>query len=278
MSDSLKIKILDLLENGFANREAEARQAFAQLRQALNAGAVRAAEPDGEAWRLHEWVRQGILLGFRCGRNRAVPESGNPQARDRDTLPLRAVELMDERSRLIPGGSSIRDGAWIGKGVVCVPPMYINIGAWVGDESMIDSHALIGSCAQIGAGCHISAAAQIGGVLEPAGAWPVIIEDNVFVGAGSCVVEGVLVRKNAVIGAGVTLTSSTPVYDLVRQQVYRPAQGGPLIIPARAVVVPGARPARGDFAREHGIQVATPVIVKYVGDEQDRDFVEDALR
>jgi len=278
MAVSLKDQIGDLVSNYADVRRGEAREAFARLREALNEGTVRAAEKVDGQWRVNEWVRKGILLGFRVGENRDAPETGFVQARDRDTLPLRDMKRLDARSRVVPGGSAIRDGVYIGKGVVCMPPMYINIGAYIDDETMIDSHALVGSCAQIGKRCHISAAAQIGGVLEPAGAWPVIIEDEVLVGAGVCVVEGVIVGQGAVLAAGLTLTSSTPVYDLVDQTIHRATAVRPLVIPPNAVVVPGSRPAKGDFARANGLSLATPVIVKYRDRSSEDSLVEDALR
>ncbi|MCX7044425.1 MAG: 2,3,4,5-tetrahydropyridine-2,6-dicarboxylate N-succinyltransferase [Candidatus Sumerlaeota bacterium] len=276
--EALKNDILDLASSDVAARRFEARRAFASLREALNAGRVRAAEKVDGRWIVNEWVRQGILMGFKVGENRPAPETGVVQARDRDTLPLLSPERFDPRTRLVPGGSSIRDGVFIGRGVVCMPPMYINIGAYVDDETMIDSHALVGSCAQIGKRCHVSAGAQIGGVLEPPGAWPVIIEDGALVGAGVCVVEGVIVEAGAVLGAGVTLTASTPVYDLVRETIHRASSGAPLTIPAGAVVVPGSRPARGAFAQAQGLHVATPLIVKYKDQKNSSDFLEASLR
>jgi 2,3,4,5-tetrahydropyridine-2-carboxylate N-succinyltransferase len=278
VANELESLIVDLVENYDDSRREEARAAFDRLRDALNHGRVRSAEKIDGCWRVNEWVRRGILLGFRVGDNRDAPESGVAQARDRDNLPLRSVALFDERARLAPGGSSIRDGAYIGSGVICMPPMYVNIGAYIDDETMIDSHALVGSCAQVGKRCHVSAAAQLGGVLEPTGAWPVIIEDDALIGAGSCVVEGVIVGEGAVVGAGVTLTSSTPVYDLIGETIHRSTDAAPLAIPPGAVVVPGSRPARGLFAREHALNVATPLIVKYRGGDADKSLVEDALR
>lgn len=275
---SIEAEIQSLLEQGPGAPVEASRAAFARLRAALNEGSVRAAEKVDGVWRVNEWVRQGILLGFRVGENRDAPESGVVQARDRDTLPLMGRGSFDERTRVVPGGSSIRDGAYIGRSVVCMPPMYINIGAYVDDESMIDSHALVGSCAQVGKRCHISAAAQIGGVLEPVGAWPVIIEDDALVGAGVCVVEGVIVGEGAVLGAGVTLTASTPVYDLANATEHRATDDAPLQVPAGAIVVPGSRPARGDYAAENGLHVATPIIVRYRDADGAVSFVEEALR
>jgi len=276
--EELKERVLELTALGDKAPRETARAVFTRLRSALGRGDVRAAECVNGQWRVHEWVRQGILLGFRFGDNRDAPESGCVQARDRDTLPLKPLADFDARCRIVPGGSAIRDGAFVGRGVVCMPPMYINIGAYVDDESMIDSHALVGSCAQVGRRCHISAAAQLGGVLEPPGAWPVIIEDEALVGAGVSVVEGVIVGRGAILGAGVILTSSTPVYDLVDRAIYRAADGQPLRIPPMAVVVPGSRPARGDFAREHNLHVATPLIVKYRDRASGDSMIEDLLR
>jgi 2,3,4,5-tetrahydropyridine-2-carboxylate N-succinyltransferase len=248
---------------------ADAREAVETLLDGLESGKLRAAERDGDGtWRAVPWVKRGILLGFRLGRltDMSIPEEAPGERRftfyDKDTFPLRELEITDD-VRVVPGGSAIRRGAFIGEGVVCMPPMYVNVGAYVGNGTMIDSHALVGSCAQIGERVHLSAAAQIGGVLEPVNATPVIIEDDVIVGGSSGVYEGTIVRRGAVIGAGVVLTRGTPVYDLVWQQVYRATADRPLEIPADAVVVPGARAVKGDWARAEGLSLQTPVIVKY---------------
>jgi 2,3,4,5-tetrahydropyridine-2-carboxylate N-succinyltransferase len=248
-----------------ADRDA-VRASFAKLREALSAGAVRSAEPDAASpggWRVNAWVKQGILLGFRFGDVvDASMDHGKVPFYDKDTLPLRKPGLA-AGVRLVPGGSAVRDGAYIGPGVICMPPMYINIGAYVGEGSLIDSHALVGSCAQIGARVHVSAAAQIGGVIEPVGALPVIIEDEALIGGNTGIYEGAIVKKHAVIAAGTVLTGSTPVYDLVKGEVIKPAADRPLIVPEGAVVVPGARAVAGGKGPEWGLSLATPVIVKY---------------
>ena len=248
-----------------ADRDA-VRTSFAELRAALSNGTVRAAEPDAISplgWRVNTWVKQGILLGFKFGDTVDVSiDDGKLPFYDKDTLPLKRPGL-GAGVRLVPGGSTVRDGAYIAPGVICMPPMYINIGAYVGEQSLIDSHALVGSCAQVGARVHISAAAQIGGVIEPVGALPVIIEDDVLVGGNSGIYEGAIIRRRAVIAAGTVLTGSTPVYDLVRGEIIRPTADYPLVIPEGAVVVPGARRATVGKASDWGLSLATPVIVKY---------------
>ena len=248
-----------------ADRDA-ARSAFARLRESLSTGAVRAAEPDPQSalgWRVNTWVKQGILLGFRFGDLAdASMDHGRLPFYDKDTLPLKRPGL-DARVRIVPGGSAIRDGAYLAPGVICMPPMYVNIGAWVGPDTLIDSHALVGSCAQVGARVHVSAAAQIGGVIEPVGALPVIVEDEVLIGGNTGVYEGVVIKARAVIAAGTVLTGSTPVYDLVRGEVIRPTADRPLVIPEGAVVVPGARAVSVGKGPEWGLSLATPVIVKY---------------
>jgi len=242
------------------------RASFAKLREALSAGTVRSAEPDAASpggWRVNGWVKQGILLGFRFGDVvDASMDDGKLPFYDKDTLPLRQPGLA-AGVRIVPGGSAVRDGAYIGPGVICMPPMYINIGAYVGEGSLIDSHALVGSCAQVGARVHVSAAAQIGGVIEPVGALPVIIEDEALIGGNTGIYEGAIVKKRAVIAAGTILTGSTPVYDLVKGEVIRPSADRSLIIPEGAVVVPGARTVTGGKGPEWGLSLATPVIVKY---------------
>jgi 2,3,4,5-tetrahydropyridine-2,6-dicarboxylate N-succinyltransferase len=248
-----------------ADREA-ARRAFADLRGLLSAGRVRAAEPDATAaggWRTNLWVKQGILLGFRFGTTVDLSaEQGRRAFFDKDTLPLRRLDVASG-VRVVPGGSSIRDGACVGRGVICMPPMYINVGAWVGEDTLVDSHALVGSCAQIGARVHLSAGAQIGGVLEPIGALPVIVEDDVFVGGNTGIYEGTVVKGRAVVAAGTILTGSTPVYDLVRERILVAAPGVPLVIPEGAVVVPGARAVTRGMGQHWGVSLATPIIVKY---------------
>ena len=259
--------------------EAAARVAFLALKAALNAGTVRAAERDaGGVWRANAWVKAGILLGFRLGRVQPAATGTAFPFYDKDTYPLRRVGLEDG-IRIVPGGSAIRDGCYVAPGVVCMPPMYINVGAWVGEGTMVDSHALVGSCAQIGRRVHLSAAAQIGGVLEPAGALPVIIEDEVLVGGNCGVYEGTIVRERAVLAPGTLLTGGTAVFDLVHDRVYRRDGDLPLEIPAGAVVVPGTRPVRSGPGAAAGIGLYAPVIVKYRDERTDMSVrLEDLLR
>ncbi len=269
---SLPERIASLFaEGGNANRD-EARAAFFELQLALGAGSVRAAEPDSSSssgWRVNAWVKQGILLGFRFGDVVDVSaDHGRWPFYDKDTMGLKKPGLA-AGVRIVPGGSTIREGAFIAKGVVCVPPMYVNIGAYVDEGTLVDSHALVGSCAQIGKRVHLSAAAQIGGVIEPVGQLPVIIEDDVLVGGNAGVYEGAVVRRRAVIAAGTVLTGSTPVYDLPRGEIIRPEAGAPLVVPEGAVVVPGARAVTVGKGREWGLSLATPVIVKYRDDRTD---------
>jgi 2,3,4,5-tetrahydropyridine-2-carboxylate N-succinyltransferase len=256
----------------------EALALFAQLRDALNRGAVRAAERNDDGkWRVNGWVKQGILVGFRAGRL-ADTSFGGFSFFDKEDLPLRRLTLA-ENVRLVPGGSAIRDGAYVAPGVICMPPMYINIGAYVDEGTMVDSHALVGTCAQIGKRVHVSAAAQIGGVLEPVGANPVIVEDDVLIGGNCGIYEGTIVRRRAVLAAGVVLTASSRVYDVVREEVIFGSADRPLEIPEGAVVVAGTRRVKGDFASEHGLSIAAPMIVKYRDERTDaRTAIEDALR
>jgi len=244
----------------------------------LEKGTIRAANRDEDGvWVTQAWVKEGILAAFRIG---IINEfaSGALSFLDKDTIPPRRFRK-EEGVRIVPGGTSVRRGAHVAKGVVIMPPAYINVGAYVDEDTMVDSHALVGSCAQIGKRVHISAAAQIGGVLEPVGALPVVIEDDVIVGGNCGIYEGTIVRPRAVIGAGVILTASTPVYDAVREQIYRRTAERPLEIPYGAVVVPGSRPLASDFAKEHGLHVATPVIVKYRDEKTDAaTLLEEALR
>jgi len=252
--------------------------AFQEFKEALNSGKIRAAEPDGNSWRVNHWVKKGILLGFRAGEILDCSLSDQFHFFDKDTYPLKALTL-SHRIRLVPGGSSIRDGSYVAPDVVIMPPAYINVGAYVDSHTMIDSHALVGSCAQIGCHVHISAGSQIGGVLEPIGALPVIIEDYVMIGGNCGIYEGTVVKKNCVIGAGVILTGSVPVYDLVREKVYRKSADIPLTIPEGAVVIPGSRPAKGEFAKKNGLSVSTPIIVKYRDEKTDAaTALESALR
>jgi 2,3,4,5-tetrahydropyridine-2-carboxylate N-succinyltransferase len=264
----LQITIQDLAAAGASADRDAALAAFARLREALSSGRVRAAEPDPSSpigWRVNTWVKQGILLGFRFGDTvDASMDHGRWPFYDKDTLPMRKFPAGAQAGvRIVPGGSSVRDGAYIAAGVICMPPMFINIGAWIGEGSLIDSHALVGSCAQIGARVHISAGAQIGGVIEPIGALPVIVEDDALVGGNTGIYEGAIIKTRVVIAAGTVLTGSTPVYDLVNGRIIKPTADRPLIIPEGAVVVPGARAVTAGKGPEWGLSLATPVIVKY---------------
>ena len=269
---SLAESITELFAQGSAASKDAARESFAQLRAELSAGRVRAAEPDSASptgWRVNVWVTQGILLGIRFG---DLVDVGIGKGRlpffEKDTMPLKSLDVADD-VRLVPGGSSIRDGAYLGKGIICLPPMFINVGAYVGDGALVDSHALVGSYAQIGQRVHLSAAAQIGGVIEPVGAMPVIIEDEVLVGGNCGVYEGAIVKRRAVLAAGTILTGSTPIYDLPNERIIRPEPGQPLVVPEGAVVVPGARQVAVGAGREWGLSLATPVIVKYRDEKTD---------
>ena len=257
----------------------ESRQLFESFLGRLDAGDIRAADKRGGQWQVNHWVKQGILLGFRLGWIADFSINDTFQFRDKHTYPLKNLKELSQNVRLVPGGSSVRRGAYLGNNVTLMPPMYINTGAYVDDETMVDSHALVGSCAQIGKRVHLSAGSQIGGVLEPIGAMPVIIEDDVLIGGNCGVYEGAVVETRAVIGAGTIITGSTPVYDLVNSKILRKAPDAPLTIPRNAVVVPGTRPARGGFAMEHHLQIACPVIVKYRDDSTDATTaLEELLR
>jgi 2,3,4,5-tetrahydropyridine-2-carboxylate N-succinyltransferase len=277
--DQLRSQIEQLYANGTLAPEqvSPARQLFQQFRDALTKGKIRAAEKSNGHWRVNAWVKQGILLGFRLGELDET-SAGALSFVDKDTFPARRFAVAD-RVRLVPGGSSIRQGAYVAPGVICMPPMYINVGAYVDEGALVDSHALVGSCAQIGKRVHLSAAAQVGGVLEPVNASPVIIEDDVLVGGNCGIYEGTQVRSGAVLGAGVILTRATPVYDIVREQVYRSSAETPLVIPENAVVIPGSRGITRGKAAEWGLALYTPVIVKY-RDEKTQSSIEleDLLR
>ena len=254
------------VEHLFTGGVGDAQSTFAEFKQKLNDGSIRAAEPDAESptgWRVNAWVKKGILLGFRIGAivDMSIDASKQPWL-DKATYPVKRF-TPEDGVRIVPGGSSVRDGCYVGRGVTCMPPMYINVGAYVGDGTMVDSHALIGSCAQIGQRCHVSAAAQIGGVLEPVGALPVVIEDDVLVGGNCGIYEGTVVKRRAVLGTGTILNRSTPVYDLVRAEVHTAGIDEPLVIPEGAVVVAGCREVTKGKGREWGISLYTPVIVKY---------------
>jgi 2,3,4,5-tetrahydropyridine-2-carboxylate N-succinyltransferase len=263
VNDELRAEIERYAGGVPPGEEASALEAFTVLKQLLNSGSVRAAERAADGtWRANPWVKAGILLGFRLGSVTQVLNPGPFPFFDKDTFPLRDFSAGDG-VRIVPGGSAIRDGSYVAPGVVCMPPMYVNVGAYVGEGTMIDSHALVGSCAQVGRRVHISAAAQIGGVLEPAGALPVIIEDEVLVGGNSGVYEGTVVRERAVLAPGTILSGGTSVFDLVHDRVYRREGSRPLEIPAGAVVVPGTRPVKSGSGAKAGVSLYAPVIVKY---------------
>ncbi|HXB54581.1 MAG TPA: 2,3,4,5-tetrahydropyridine-2,6-dicarboxylate N-succinyltransferase [Vicinamibacteria bacterium] len=256
----------------------EARAVFDAFREGLELGLIRAAEPGGDGWRVNAWVKKGILLGFRLGRLLEFPPAGPLHFVDKDTLPPRRLGLKDG-VRIVPGGSAVRSGAHLGPGVVIMPPAYVNVGAHVGEGTMIDSHALVGSCAQVGRRVHLSAGAMLGGVLEPVGALPVIVEDEVLVGGNCGVYEGAIVGRRAVLGSGVVLTGSVTVYDIPRKTTYRRTPDTPLRIPEGAVVVPGSRRLAEPFAERHGLALATPVIVKYRDEKTEAAAaLEEALR
>jgi 2,3,4,5-tetrahydropyridine-2-carboxylate N-succinyltransferase len=277
---ALKDTIEALFAAGATADRAQAREAFGHLQARLGAGDVRAAEPDAASpsgWRVNAWVKQGILLGFRFGDLADLSVAGWPFY-DKDTMPLKRPGTA-AGVRIVPGGSSVREGAYLGKGVICMPPMYINIGAYIGESSLIDSHALIGSCAQVGKRVHVSAGAQIGGVIEPVGAIPVIIEDEVLVGGNTGIYEGAVIKSRAVIGAGTILTGSTPIYDLPRRRIIKPEGDAPLVVPEGAVVVPGARAVTQGMGPEWGLSLSTPVIVKYRDEKTDaRTSLEEWVR
>src|SRR5713226_1304171 len=278
----LQDQIESLFDAPPAAYTAEHHALFSSFKESLNRGDLRAAEPDPSSptgWRTNTWVKKGILLGFRMG---SIVDMSVDSAKlpffDKSTYPLHSFSIADG-VRIVPGGSSIRDGAYMARGVICMPPMFVNVGAFVGENTMIDSHALVGSCAQVGRNCHISAGAQIGGVLEPVGALPVIIEDEVLVGGNCGVYEGAVLKRRSVLGSGTILNRSTPVCDLVRGIVFAAGEEGPLVIPEEAVVVPGSRPISHPLGREWGISLYTPVIVKYRDAKTDAKLqLEDLLR
>jgi 2,3,4,5-tetrahydropyridine-2-carboxylate N-succinyltransferase len=269
---ALQQTIQALFEAGAQADKAAAREAFFELQRGLGAGTIRAAEPDAQSpsgWRVNAWVKQGILLGFRFGDVADMSaDHGRWPFYDKDTMTLKKPGLA-AGVRIVPGGSTIREGAYVASSVVCMPPMFVNIGAYIGEGTLVDSHALVGSCAQIGRRVHISAAAQIGGVIEPVGALPVIIEDDVLVGGNTGVYEGAVVKERAVLAAGVVITGSTPIYDLPRNTIIAAVAGQPLVVPAGAVVVPGARAVTVGPGRDWKLSLATPVIVKYRDDRTD---------
>lgn len=274
----LKVAIERFAASGDAQGNPEARKVFLEFREALTQGKIRAAEKVNGEWKVNAWVKQGILLGFRLGELAEMSDGGGLSFVDKDTFPARRFSVSD-RVRMVPGGSSARVGAYIAPSVICMPPMFINTGAYVDEGVMVDSHALVGSCAQIGKRVHLSAAAQIGGVLEPVNAAPVIIEDDVLVGGNCGVYEGTLVRSRAVLGAGTILTRSTPLYDLVRGEVYRATAEKPLEVPENAVVVPGSRAVSKGKGVEWKLSLYTPVIVKYRDDKTNKGVeLEEWLR
>jgi 2,3,4,5-tetrahydropyridine-2-carboxylate N-succinyltransferase len=278
----LESRIDRLFAKNPENYDHQDMELFQEFKDALNSGTVRAAEPDASTvtgWKVNAWVKRGILAGFRMGKSvdMTTPGSRFPYI-DKSTYPPRKVTVSDS-VRIVPGGSSIRDGCYIGKSVTCMPPMYINVGAYVDEGTMVDSHALVGSCAQVGKNCHLSAAAQIGGVLEPVGALPVVIEDNVLVGGNCGVYEGTVVKTRAVLGAGVILTRSTPVYDIVKEIVHKADGDTPLVIPEGAVVVAGSRPITKGAGKNWNLSLYTPVIVKYRDEKTDQRIqLEEFLR
>lgn len=274
-------KDISALFNKAKLTDKESRRAtavFKELIKLLNKGKVRSAEYVNASWKANAWVKQGILLGFRIGKLKDQSINNEFRYFDKHTLKLKHIKLSDN-IREVPGGSSIRDGCYIGKGVICMPPMYINIGAYVDDNTLIDSHALVGSCAQLGKNIHLSAAAQIGGVLEPINSVPVIVEDDVMIGGNAGIYEGTIVKRRAVIGAGCVITGSTPVYDSVKGKVYRKTKDEPLVIPENAVVVAGSRPLKSQFGIENSLSIYTPVIIKYRDEKTDASTaLEESLR
>jgi 2,3,4,5-tetrahydropyridine-2-carboxylate N-succinyltransferase len=274
-------KDIELLFGKLKLTEKELKKAniiYKELVKLLNRGEVRSADYTNGLWKANAWVKQGILLGFRIGKLKDQSINNEFRYFDKHTLKLKHISLKDN-IREVPGGSSIRDGCYVGKGVICMPPMYINIGAYVDDNTLIDSHALVGSCAQLGKNIHLSAAAQIGGVLEPINSVPVIIEDDVMIGGNAGIYEGTIVKRHAVIGAGCVITGSTPVYDTVKNTIYRKTKDEPLVIPENAVVVAGSRPLKSQFGIENNLSVYTPVIIKYRDERTDASTaLEESLR
>lgn len=280
-------ELLESIDEHYAARaetlEESAREDFEAFLNTLEAGELRAARPVEETgerrWVVEPSVKRGILLGFRLGEAVEMDSPVGLQFSDKDTYPAQTLPVVERNIRVVPGGNSVRRGCYLGRNVTMMPPAFVNVGAYVDDGTMIDSHALVGSCAQIGSNVHLSAAAQIGGVLEPIGQTPVIVEDDVMVGAHAGLFEGVQVGRGAVIGAGSVITASTPVYDVVREEVYRATSTEPLRIPEGAVVIPGSRPAKGEFAREHGLQIAALLIIKYRDESTDASTaLEELLR
>jgi 2,3,4,5-tetrahydropyridine-2-carboxylate N-succinyltransferase len=275
---SLKSAIERLASLGEVEHKPEAREVFLEFRDQLTRGEIRAAEKAGENWKVNVWVKQGILLGFRIGELSEMGDGLGFSFVDKDTFPTRRFSVSD-RVRVVPGGSSVRQGSFLAPGVICMPPMFVNVGAYIDEGTMIDSHALVGSCAQVGKRVHLSAAAQLGGVLEPINAAPVIVEDDVLIGGNCGVYEGTLVRSGAVLGAGTILTRSTPLYDLVHGNIHRASSDAPLEVPENAVVVPGSRTVKKDQPKGWNLSLYTPVIVKYRDDKTENGIeLEEWLR
>lgn len=284
-ASDLESRILALARTSTVEDESAARALVAEFLGELERGTIRAARPTDDGWEAVGWVKTGILQAFRIGRTAAFPFGGGEEGGgafrffDRDTLPLRDTRGVEERVRIVPGGSSVRGGAYLGPDVVLMPPAYVNIGARVEEGSMVDSHALVGSCAQVGRKVHLSAGAQLGGVLEPIGLRPVVVEDEAMIGANCGVFEGVLVGRRAVLAPGVNLTAATVLHDLVHETTHRSTPEAPLAVPEGAVVVPGSRPASGAWATERGLQLYAPIIVKYRDEKTDAaTALEEVLR
>ena len=281
---TLKERIESLYaQDSAAINRSSALKTFNELKFFLNVGDIRAAVPSSAegnlgGWIVNDWVKKGILLGFRLGELTDVSIDKHFKYFDKNTYPLKKITL-ENQIRIVPGGSSVRDGAYIASGVMVMPPAYINVGSYVDSGTMVDSHALVGSCAQVGKRVHLSAASQIGGVLEPIGAMPVIIEDDVFIGGNCGIYEGTIVKQRAVIAAGVVITGSTPVYDLLNENIYRKTKDTPLIIPEGAVIVPGTRAVTAPFAQKHQVYVYAPIIIKYRDKNTDAaTALEESLR
>jgi 2,3,4,5-tetrahydropyridine-2,6-dicarboxylate N-succinyltransferase len=277
MTTDIRQQVVDAY-SGSAFSPSKLEKIFNRFLNLLDAGRIRSAEKIDDVWVVNEWVKKGILLGFRIGKLREISKSSSFPFFDKHTIPVKKLTLKNG-VRIVPGGTSVRKGAFVAPSVIIMPPAYINIGAYVEEGTMIDSHALVGSCAQIGKRVHLSAAAQIGGVLEPIGAVPVIVENDVMIGGNCGIYEGTIIGERSVIGSGVILTASTPVYDLVNETIIRKNEKGNLIIPKNAVVISGSRKVDTDFARKNGLQLYTPLIVKYRDAKTNaRTALEESLR
>ena len=270
-------RMYELDSDEFNNERNNIREVFDEFIEMLDSGKLRAAEKTDGGWQVNEWVKKGILIGFRLGRTTDMSE-GAFTFFDKDTYPLKKLTI-GNKLRIVPGGTTFRKGSFIAQNVVVMPPSYVNVGAYIDSGTMLDSHTLIGSCAQIGRNCHISAAVQIGGVLEPVQALPVIVEDNVFIGGNCGIYEGVRIGKNSILGSGTIITASTPVYDIVNERVIKADEGGVLVIPENAVLVPGSRPIKSEYAKKNGLSVYTPIIIKYRDERSDKKAtLEEILR